>query len=81
MYVDIWFRENSLIGFGTELIRVAHNFEEGKEVHIIPASEENGVQESMGIYLTPESCELVIKCKSFDPIDKILEEYKEQDKP
>jgi hypothetical protein len=32
----------------------------------------------MGIYLTPDSCELIIKCHSFEPIDTLLEEYKKE---
>lgn len=75
-YVGLWLIKDSLIGFGTELIRLAHNFEEGKEVYIIPGSEETEAQQSMGIFLSPESCELVIKCESFGPIDTILEKYK-----
>ena len=75
VYVNIWFVEDSLIGFGTELIRLAHNFEEGKEIHIVPKSEKSEAKQTMGVYLSPNSCEFVIKCKSFDPIDKILEEY------
>jgi hypothetical protein len=81
-YVGLWFVKNSLIGFGTELIRLAHNFEEGKEIHIVPKSKKSEVQQAMGIYLSPNSCELILKCKSFESIDKILEEYnKEHVKP
>ena len=59
-----------------ELIRLAHNFEEDKEVHIVPASKEKGAEQSMGIFLTPDSCGLTIKCEHFESIDKHLEEYK-----
>ena len=75
-FVQIWISNNGMIGFGTELIRLAHNFEEGKEVKIIPSSKENGAQQSMGIFLTPESCELVIKCENFEPIDTYIDETK-----
>lgn len=78
MYITIFLSKNAMLGLGTELIRLAHNFEEDKEVHIIPTSKEKGAQQSMGIFLTPESCELIIKCESFEPIDTILEEYKKK---
>lgn len=77
-YVGLWFVRSSLIGFGTELIRLAHNFEEGKEIHIVPASKVTAAQQTMGVYLSPTSCELIIKCKSFEPIDKILAEYNKE---
>ncbi len=75
-YVTIFLSKKAMLGLGTELIRLAHNFEEGKEIHITPASKEKGAQQSMGIFLTPDSCELIIKCVHFEPIDKYLEEYK-----
>ena len=77
-YVTIFLSKNAMLGFGTELIRLAHNFKEGKEVHIMPASKEKGAEQSMGIFLTPASCELTIKCEHFEPIEKYLEEYKKK---
>ena len=74
----IFLSKNAMLGLGTELIRLAHNFEEGKEIHIVPASKEKGAEQSMGIFLTPDSCELIIKCEHFEPIEKYLEEYKEK---
>jgi len=78
-YVVLYLHKYSKITLGMALIRLAHNFEEGKEIHIIPASKEEA-QQAMGVFLTPDSCELVIQCKSFDPIDKILEEYEKEHK-
>lgn len=75
-YILIGLSKNAMLGLGTELIRLAHNFEEGKEVHIVPASKEHGAEQSMGIFLTPDSCELIIKCEKFPPIEKLLEDYK-----
>lgn len=77
-YIELGLSNNAMLGLGTELIRLAHNFEEGKEIHILPASQENGAQQSMGIFLTPDSCELIIKCEHFEPIEAILEEYKKK---
>jgi hypothetical protein len=79
-YIELGLSKNAMLGLGTELIRLANNFEEGKEVHIIPASKEKGAQQAMGIFLTPDSCELVIKCEHFEPIEKILEEYGKKSK-
>lgn len=75
-YVTIFLSKNAMLGFGTELIRLAHNFEERKKISIIPASKEKGAQQSMGIFLTPDSCELVIECKNFESLEKYIEEYK-----
>jgi hypothetical protein len=75
-YAEIYLSDFAKIGLGTELIRLAHNFEEGKEIHIKPSSKEHGAHQEMGIFLTPDSCELTIKCESFEPIETYLEEYK-----
>ena len=79
-YVGLWFIKGSLISFGEGLIRLAHNFEEDKEIHLVSKNEKSEAQQLMGVYLSPNSCELIIKCKSFDSIDKILEEYEKEHK-
>lgn len=79
-YVLVFFNLNAMLGLGTELIRLAHNFEEGKEIHVVPSTKETGPQESMGIYLTPDSCELTIKCTSFPNIEEYLKEWKPEQK-
>ncbi len=80
IYVIIYLTKNAKIGLGTELIRLAHNFEDGKEVHIVPSTKEKGPQESMGIYLTPDSCKLTIKCTPFPPIEECLKEWEQEHK-
>ena len=42
VYVIINLTKNAKIGLGTELIRLAHNFEEGKEIHVTPSTKETG---------------------------------------
>lgn len=74
-YIIMFLSTNAMLGLGTELIRLANNYEEGKEVHILPASKKRGAEQSMGIYLTPDSCELIIKCQSFKSIQELLEDY------
>lgn len=78
-YIIIGLSTNAMLGLGTELIRLAHNFDEGKTVTIEPVTAKEAKQ-SMGIFLTPESCELTIECKSFDPIEKYLEKYEQEQK-
>jgi hypothetical protein len=75
-YVKIWLSKNAMFGLGTELIRLAHHFEEGNEITIKPTIAKTGLKQVMGIYLTPDSCPLTIKCQSFEPIEKILEKSK-----
>jgi len=79
-YVTLFCSFNAMLGLGTELIRLAHNFEEGKEIHVTPSSREKGAQEAMGIYLTPVSCELVIKCMSYPPIEECLKQWANKQK-
>jgi len=70
--VQITLSKNALIGLGTELIRLAHNYKDGKHYHIDPISKDYIVQ-SMGIMLHPESCELIVGCgdyKSFNDYTK-----------
>ncbi|WP_256941304.1 hypothetical protein [Bacillus sp. EAC] len=54
-----------MIGLCTELIRLAHDYKDGKHFHIDPISKEYVVQ-SMGAMLHPESCELIVCCGDYD---------------
>ncbi|MFF2876932.1 hypothetical protein ACFVR2_11495 [Gottfriedia sp. NPDC057991] len=67
--VMISLSKNALIGLGTELIRLAHNYKDGKHFHIDPISKGNVVQ-SMGIMLHPESCELIVSCGDYDSFNE-----------
>lgn len=62
--------KNGLLGFGTELIRLAHKFEDGYHTHLEPSEEERIVQ-NLGIILMPTSCELIVNCNEM----KTIEEY------
>lgn len=70
---SLFLSKNALLGLGTELIRLAHNYQEGRHYHIEPANEEMMVQ-TLGIFLTPESSELIVGCSEEDVIDKYFEE-------
>ena len=69
--VDIFLSQNALYGLGTELIRMAHNFKEGKHVHLEPVTEEALVQR-MGVFLTPDSSEVMICCNQGKCIDEYM---------
>ena len=66
---------NGLIGLGTELIRLAHGFKDGFHWHIDPAEKEL-ISSSMGIFLHPESSEVIISCREFN----VIYDYVESDK-
>ncbi|EIT86170.1 hypothetical protein A374_06211 [Fictibacillus macauensis ZFHKF-1] len=68
--VSLFLSKNALIGLGTELIRLAHNYKEGKHHHIDPASKEMMVQ-TLGVFLTPDSCELIVGCSD----EKVIDDY------
>ena len=69
--VEIFLSKNALLGLGTELIRLAHNYVEGKHYHITPADKEMLCQR-MGIFLTPDSSELIITCCDNEKIDDYI---------
>ena len=66
--VNLFLSQNGLLGLGTELIRLAHKFKEGKHMHLEPSEEEMQVQR-MGLFLTPNSCQLTILCGEGKTID------------
>lgn len=67
--VTLFLSRNALLGLGTELVRLAHNYKEGKHYHIEPANKDMMVQ-TLGIFLTPESSELIVGCSDEDVIDE-----------
>lgn len=71
--VSLFLSKNALLGLGTELIRLAHNYKEGKHYHIEPASEDMMVQ-TLGVFLTPDSSELIVGCSDEDVIDEYFKD-------
>ena len=69
--VQIDFSKNALLGFATELIRLAYQFQDGYHTHLHPAVE-NLLCENLGVYLAPDSSELIINCADTKPIEKHL---------
>ena len=69
--VEISLSKNALIGLGTELIRLAYNFKEGKHMHLEPVDDEHQIQR-LGIFLKPNSCNVIINCKDAECIDKYI---------
>ncbi len=74
---------DAMIGMGTELIRKGMRLkEQGKPniqefEHIQPLSINNTCQK-IGIYLTPESCELLVSGKDFGKVDEVIQNLKKQ---
>ena len=66
--VQIFLSKNGLIGLGTEMIRLAYQFKEGKHTHIYPLSKETFIQ-AMGISLTPDSNESIICCANLGKVE------------
>ena len=54
--------KNGALGFATELLRWVHShkFKTGSHVHITPMSKDEALTQYMGIYLAPESSELIL---------------------
>ncbi|PEL10252.1 hypothetical protein [Bacillus sp. AFS017336] len=71
--VMISLSKNALIGLGSELIRLAHDYKDGKHFHIDPISKGNVVQ-SLGIMLHPESCELIVGCGEYKTFNEYINE-------
>lgn len=69
--VMISLSRNAMIGLGTELICMAHRFEIGNHMHVDPI-QEGLVCQSMGIFLTPESSELIIACGDESDVDSYI---------
>lgn len=59
--IQLSMSRNALLGLGTELIRWAHKKDQiNKHWHIDPIRANSGAVQTLGIYLTPESVELII---------------------
>lgn len=67
-YATLFLSKNALLGLGTELIRLAHDFHEGKHSHIEPTTEDMMIQR-MGIFFTPDSSKLILGCGEMKKID------------
>lgn len=65
--VTLMLSKNALLGFGTQLIRLAHNFDKGNNYIIKPISNEE-IDCSFGFFLTPNSAFFVIGCESFNNV-------------
>ncbi|MCT4597252.1 MAG: hypothetical protein N4A50_05165 [Vallitalea sp.] len=72
--VQLFLNKNAMIGLGTELIRMANNsFRKYNHTHLEPAQKDFLCQR-MGIFLTPDSSELIISCDELGIIDDYLNE-------
>ena len=71
--VQLNLSKNGLLGLGTELIRLAHNFRDGKHAHIRRSITKDDACQTMGIFLTPKSSELIVVCNQYGKLDDYLE--------
>ncbi len=69
---NLFLSKNALLGLGTELIRLAHNFQDGKHLHLEPTEKDMMVQR-LGIFLTPDSGKIVVGCGEMKTIDEYFE--------
>lgn len=74
--VQITLSKNAMLGLGTELIRLAHKFSDGKHFHIDTISQDSDAVQTLGIMLHPESCELIVGCGEFKSFGEYLKEDK-----
>lgn len=76
--VKLTISRNGLIGLGKELIRYAYTVEkEGSHWHLDPARPDEGLVQTLGIFLTPQSAEPIIGYSELGQIDQILNLKKE----
>lgn len=67
--VGLSLSQDALLGLGTELIRLAHKYKEGRHYHLDPAEKEMIVQR-LGVFSAPNSQELIICCADMKTIDE-----------
>jgi hypothetical protein len=65
--VKFMLSKNALLGLGTQLIRLAHNFDKSNNYFVKPISNEE-VDCSLGFFLTPNSANLAIRCENFNNV-------------
>ncbi len=70
--IHLEFSRNALLGLGTELIRLAHKFQEGYHTHLYPVEDPNFITQNMGVHLNPNSNELVIVCEQPNIINNLI---------
>lgn len=69
--VMLFLSRNALLGLGTELIRLAHNYREEKHFHLEPATKETLAQR-LGVFVRPDSAEMIVVCEDSKCIDEYL---------
>ncbi len=59
--------KNALLGLGTQLIRLAHNFDSSNNYFVEPINDGN-LSCSIGFFLTPKSASLAVGCRNFNNV-------------
>lgn len=65
--VTLKLSKNALLGLGTQLIRLAHNFDRSNNLFIKPIND-GELSCSTGFFLTPNSASFVVGCKNFENV-------------
>ena len=70
--VELRLSSDAMMGLGTELIRAAHNQNQDLNFwHLHPADKELATQ-ILGVYLHPESCELLVAEDDLGDLDTVI---------
>lgn len=69
----LYLSKNAILGLGTELIRLAHLFKDGKHIHLDSLDKEMTI-ERLGVFMAPESSDLIITCSDMKDIDSYFEQ-------
>jgi len=81
--VELTMSPDAMLGFGTELIRKAFEMkksglgETGGFEHLYPITSES-VTENMGVYLTPNSAELLVSAIDFGKVEEAIKKLTEK---
>ena len=73
--LELSLSRDAMIGLGTELIRLALKQEEISGIFHLRPMEKNFASEVLGIYLHPDSCELLVAHNEFGTIEEVFDNY------
>lgn len=67
--VLIFLSRNGFLGFGTELIRYTNHYRSGQHEHLEPAETQDELIQRLGVYVSPDSAEMIVICEDSKSID------------
>jgi hypothetical protein len=69
--VELRLSRTAMIGLGSELIRAAHREDVDKLFWHLRPSEKDFASQALGVFLHPESCELLASSVQHGPVDQL----------